>query len=68
MNFIGTIKYGGVIYTDVDSHNCVQYTLENRRTAEVALIQKRKRIRYITKERKRRNVIGKKIRREKRIN
>jgi len=41
MNIFGTIKSEGAIDTDVDSHNCVQYTLENRITAEVALIHKK---------------------------
>lgn len=62
MDIIGTIKSGGAIYTDVDSHKCVQHTLENIITAEIASIQKRKRIRNIKKERKRRNVIGRKMR------
>ena len=49
MNTVGTIKSVGAIYMDVDSHKCVQNTLETRITTEVAYIKK-KRIRNITIE------------------
>jgi hypothetical protein len=41
MNVSETIKTGGAFYTDVGRHKCVQYTLENRITAEAALIYKK---------------------------